>query len=107
MATEVETEARILGGLPVIVVGRVYPAEPDVGCGESAEVDDICWPSGKSIPTRMWERISQKDLDACHDALLDEGSNAAVAMFWAKVDYLHQQARDRKLDEQIDREMGL
>lgn len=71
MAKEVETEARILGGLPVIVIGRIHPAEPDVGCGESAEIDDICWMSGKSIPDSMWERLPQKDIDACQDALLE------------------------------------
>lgn len=72
MPVELEAEARILGGMPVLVVGRIYPAEPDVGCGESAEIDDICWPSGKPIPTRMWARLSQADLDACQDALLDQ-----------------------------------
>jgi len=70
MPTELEAEARILGGLPVIVIGRVYPAEPDVGCGESAEIDDISWPCGKPIPDRMWERMTQDDISACQDALL-------------------------------------
>lgn len=73
MPVELEAEARLLGGMPVLAVGRVYLAEPDVGCGESAEIDDICWPSGKPIPTRMWARMSQADLDACQDALLDQG----------------------------------
>lgn len=68
---QIETEARILGGLPVIVIGRVYPAEPDVGCGESAEVDDICWLSGKPIPTVMWQRISDSDYRDLCDALLE------------------------------------
>jgi hypothetical protein len=68
---QVETEARILGGLPVIVVGRIYPAEPDIGCSESAEVEDICWQSGKSIPTHMWQRISDSEYRDLRDALLE------------------------------------
>lgn len=70
MPVELEAEARVIGGLPVIVVGRIYPAEPDVGCGESAEIDDILLPCGKPIPTRMWARLSQADITACQDALL-------------------------------------
>ena len=70
----VETEARILGGLPVIVVGRVYPAEPDIGCSGSAEVDDICWLSGKSIPTTMWQRISDGEYRDLRDALLEQAA---------------------------------
>lgn len=70
----VETEARILGGLPVIVVGRVYPAEPDIGCSESAEVDDICWLSGKSIPTRMWQRLSDGEYRDLCSALLEQAA---------------------------------
>lgn len=71
MAIERETEARILNGLPVLVYGRIHPAEPDVGCGESAEIDEICWMSGRPIPTRMWERISDSDFRACEEALLE------------------------------------
>lgn len=70
MPQQLEAEAKILRGLPVIVVGRVWPAEPDVGAAPSAEIDDICWPSGKSIPTRMWERLSDADYEACQEALL-------------------------------------
>lgn len=73
MTNEYETEARIRNGLPVTVIGRVHPAEPDVGCGPCAEIDDICWLGGKSIPTRMWQDLTQADIDACHDALLECG----------------------------------
>ena len=71
MAKTTEAEARILNGLPVIVYGRIHPAEPDVGCDESAEIDDICWMSGKPIPTKMWQRISDEDIEACEQALLE------------------------------------
>jgi hypothetical protein len=103
MATEVEAEARILGGLPVLVIGRLHPAEPDVGIfDEQPEIDNICWLGGKSIPTAMWQRISQSDLDDCHEALRD----AQTCSFWDRADYLYEQRRDRMLDEQIDREFG-
>lgn len=98
MATETEAEARILGGLPVLVIGRIHEAEPDIGCAESAEIDDICWLSGKSIPTRMWERLSQKDYDACEDALLCAADGAAVQRFWERVDYYRERAKDRALE---------
>lgn len=71
MPEQIEAPARIKRGLPVIVVGRVHPAEPDVGCGPCAEIDDICWPDGRSIPTRMWQDLTQAEIDACHDALLE------------------------------------
>lgn len=75
MATETEAEAYILGGhMAVIVEGRVFDAEPDVGCGESAEIDEIYFASnGKPIPSRMWQRLSDKDFKACEDALLGNG----------------------------------
>jgi len=71
MATQVETECRIKGGLPVLVIGRIYAAERDVGCGESAEIDDICWLSGKSIPSDMWRDLTDEDYAACQEALLE------------------------------------
>ena len=71
MAILVEAETYILDGhMPVLVEGRVHPDEPDVGCGECPEIDEILFTNGKPIPTRMWQRLTQKDIDACHDALL-------------------------------------
>ena len=102
MAHEIETEHYILdGNLPVIVVGRIHPAEPDVGCGESAEIDDILFMNGKSIPTRMWKRISDKELDACEDALLAAADGAAVQRFWDRVDYYREIAKDRALEREM------
>ena len=72
MSREVEAEARIRGGLPVMVYGIVYGAEADVGCDESAEITDICWLSGKLIPDHMWKALSRDDLAACEDALLGD-----------------------------------
>jgi hypothetical protein len=72
MAILIETKTHILGGyMPVIVIGRVHPAEPDVGCGECPEIDEICWANGKPIPTRMWKRLLDCDIEACEDALLE------------------------------------
>ena len=68
-----EAEARILGGLPVTVIGKVYPAEPDVGLShEQPEIFDIRWGTGQSIPASMWERLSEDDLNACEEALCDD-----------------------------------
>ena len=103
MSSETEAEARILGGLPVLVLGRIHPAEPDIGCSESAEIDDICWLSGKSIPTAMWERLSQKDIDACQDALLGEAESSATRRFWDRVDYLRDQQKDRAMERELAR----
>ena len=102
MSRELETQHHILGGyLPVIVVGRIHPAEPDVGCGETAEIDDILFLNGKPIPTRMWQRITSKELDACQDALLSAADGAAVERFYERVDYYRQIAKDRALDAQV------
>lgn len=99
MSEQLETEHHILdGNLPVIVVGRVHPAEPDVGCGECAEIDDILFMNGKSIPTRMWQRISSKELDACEDALLSAAEGSAVQRFWERVDYYRERQKDASLD---------
>ena len=104
MTHELETEHHILGGnLPVIVVGRIHPAEPDVGCGESAEIDDILFLNGKSIPSRMWKRISSKEIDACQDALLAAADGAAAERFYARMDYWREIAKDRALDAMVAR----
>ena len=69
----IETEARILGGLPVTVIGKVHPAEPDVGIfDKQPEVIDIRWNSGRSIPKSMWLRLSDEDFSACEEALCSE-----------------------------------
>ena len=102
MARELETEHHILGGnLPVIVVGRIHEAEPDVGCGECAEIDDIQFLNGKSIPTRMWRRITSKELDACQDALLSAADGACAERFYERMDYWRGVAKDRALDAMV------
>lgn len=97
MTRSVEAQARVLGGLPVIVVGRIHPAEPDVGISnEQPEVEDICWLNGKSIPTHMWERLSSDDLDACAEALLNGGSDCMADY----ADYRRDMRRDRQLERE-------
>jgi hypothetical protein len=96
----IEAETRILGGLPVRVIGRIHPAEPDVGAAESAEIDDIEWLSGRSVPDSIWKRLSRKDEDTLHDALLGAQTDAAAD----RADYLYEQYRDRLLDAQINAE---
>lgn len=99
MSVFVEAEAYILNGnLLVRVEGKIHPAEPDVGCGESAELDDILFLNGKSIPNRMWQRISSKEIEACEDALLSAAEGAAAERFWARVDYYRELAKDRALE---------
>jgi hypothetical protein len=67
----VEAEARILGGLPVLVYGRVHPPEPDVGVDyPTPEIDDIAFLSDHPITDAMWKRISESELEDCEDALL-------------------------------------
>lgn len=102
MSRELETEHHILGGnLPVIVVGRIHAAEPDVGCGECAEIDDILFMNGKSIPTRMWKRISWKEISACEDALMSAAESAATERFYERMDYYRSTAKDRALDAMV------
>jgi hypothetical protein len=94
MSRNIEADARVLGGLPVIVVGRVHPAEPDIGIfHEQPEVEDICWSTGKSIPTHMWERLTQDDLDACANALTGEAVEYAAGY----ADYRYDMRRDAEL----------
>jgi len=100
MSYVAEAKARILGGLPVIVIGRIHPAEPDVGIfDEQPEVEDICWSSGKPIPTHMWERLSDADYDACKEALLEGADDWAAD----RADYLYEQRRDRQLVDAWER----
>ena len=95
-ALETEADAYILDGhLAVIVEGRIHPAEPDVGCGESAEIDEIYFSNGKPIPSRMWQRLSQKDLDACTDALMGAGR---VSAWERRQDWLADRADARRDD---------
>lgn len=94
-ANQIEAEACILGGLPVIVTGRLHPAEPDVGIfSEQPEVDAICWPSGKPLPDHMLERMTSDDHDACYGALLDGAMDHAAGL----ADYRYEQRRDAQLE---------
>lgn len=100
-AIQTEAEAYILGGhLAVIVEGRIHPAEPDVGWGGGAEIDEIRFTNGKPIPSRMWQRISQKDLDACTDALEGDGG----ARYWElRQDMLADRADAMRDDRMLER----
>jgi hypothetical protein len=71
MPFTIKADAYIKGGLPVIAVGRVYPAEPDVGSPINVELDDICWTDGRSLPTHLWADLSDDDREACENALLE------------------------------------
>lgn len=100
MAHRIEACAHILGGLPVLVIGRIHPAEPDVGIfDEQPEVEDICWSSGKPIPTHMWEKLSDADYDVCREALLDGAADLAAD----RADYLYEQRRERRIDDAWER----
>lgn len=94
----IEAEARILGGLPVRVIGRIHEAEPDVGIGETAEIDEIEWLSGSPVPDSIWKRLTRKDEDALHDALLGAQTDRAAD----RADYLYEQYRARKLEESFN-----
>ena len=95
MSTKFEGEAYILGGhLRVTVTGRIHPAEPDVGMGECPEIDEIRWANGKPIRDSIWRRMTQKDTDACHDALLRGAEENAEGY----ADYLYELARDARME---------
>jgi len=98
MSTEIEFETTVRGGLPVIVTCRLYPAEPDVGIStESVEIDNICWPSGKTITDRVWRSIPQADFDR----IAEEARNGAVDRAADYADYLYQQRRDRLMEQEM------
>jgi hypothetical protein len=74
MSHSLTFDARILGGLPVVVRANIYPAEPDVGIfSEQVEVVDIYWPGrkGKPIPQHMWERLGTKGIHALQEEALE------------------------------------
>lgn len=98
--SEVTFQTTVRGGLPVLVTCRLYPAEPDVGCGESAEIEDICWLSGKPISNAVWRSIPQADFDRIEDEALSAGESSAVRRFWERVDYYREQAKDRALEKE-------
>jgi hypothetical protein len=63
MSKTVEFHSSIKGGLPVLVLARVHPAEPDVGCGESAEIEGIFWLSERAVTDTVWNSIPRADFD--------------------------------------------
>lgn len=72
MSRQVEFQSTVKGGLPVLVVARIHAAEPDVGIfGKTAELEDICWPSGKPITAKAWNSIPEADLERLMDEALD------------------------------------
>jgi len=57
----VEFDTTIKGGLPVRVVARLCPPEPDIGIYDWQADPVLFWPGGGfmniEIPPRDWERI--------------------------------------------------
>ena len=100
--SEVTFQTSVRGGLPVLVTCRLYPAEPDVGAGESAEIEDICWLSGKSVSNRVWRSIPQKDFDRLEEEALSAGEGEAVRWFWERVDYARERSKDRELERSFE-----
>jgi len=70
MPRTIETEAKIKGGLPVIVEGIVWPAE--AGWAPQAEVREIYWHSGHKLTRKAYDSLSNKDWETCADALIEE-----------------------------------
>lgn len=69
MSRCVEFEDTVKGGLPVLVIASVYRAEPDVGImHEYAEIEDICWPTGKSVTQKVYDSISEDDMERLAEA---------------------------------------
>lgn len=98
--SEVTFQTTVRGGLPVLVTCRLHPAEPDVGLFvEQAEIDDICWLSGKTISDRVWRSIPQEDFDRIEEEARDAGVQRACDY----ADYLYEQRRDDALLEQWGR----
>lgn len=68
-----EFEDTVKGGMPVLVIARIYPAEPDVGImHEYAEIEDICWPTGKPVTQKVYDSISKDDMERLTEAALEE-----------------------------------
>jgi hypothetical protein len=66
----IEFETTIKRGLPVIAQVRLYPSEPDVGMGPSAELEDVMWMTGRSLPPDF--DIPGPDLDRIEREALDK-----------------------------------
>lgn len=99
MSREVEFETTVRGGLPVWVLVRLYPEEPDVGIfHEQAEVEDIQWLSGKTISDQVWASIPQADFDRIAEEAREGGNTQACD----RADYLYEQMRDRKMEEECE-----
>lgn len=69
----IKFDARIFGGLPVIVHGRICGPEPDVGIRRKHfEVEDVTFPSGYPISDKMWQRLQRSpDWERLHDEGLE------------------------------------
>lgn len=73
MSVTREFEATVKGGMPVLVIARIHPAEPDIGImGEQVDIEDICWLSGKPITQKVWASISEDDMERLAEAALEE-----------------------------------
>lgn len=72
MSERIQFEDRVLGGLPVLVKARIYPAEPDVGIfSEQVEIEEVCWLSGKPLSDKVNARITTDDIEALQLAALE------------------------------------
>jgi len=66
-------DAKIFGGLPVVVQVRSCRAEPDVGLPfDYFEIDVILTSKRRPIPRSWWQRL---DRDGGLEALLEEAGN--------------------------------
>lgn len=72
MAETVEFDSSVKGGLPVCVVARIHPPEPDVGIfNHTAEIVSVHWTSGKEISDGVYASISTDDWLRLEDEALE------------------------------------
>lgn len=68
-----EFETTVKGGLPVIAVVEIEPAEPDVGMMCSvATLEDLLWVgSRKPVTLKVFNSLSASDLNRIEEEALD------------------------------------
>lgn len=70
----VEFEARILGGLPVVVRVRFEAPDRDVGFYGGVEIEDIFWRGGRGyrrVSPKVLSRMTPRDWEALEETAWD------------------------------------
>lgn len=72
MPSRIEIQTTVKRGLPVLASGSYMSAEPDVGIfGDGIEDLAFSWLSGKPLPDKMQESVSEDDRIRVETELLE------------------------------------